>query len=180
MSLSRPRRTRYDLRLQLRPQTDRRLVCVRPSYGRQVSSGPTLIRPTMIVMNGPWLVAGQECCRTGSSTRSLRRSGRRPPNYRCPGPGHALRPGRVRGRHGDRGHPAPHADLGCGELGRLVGAGLLSEPAAHQALDTAADWPTSGPDAHPRVHVEREVRSGLAFGIARPPRIDTAAPAERG
>jgi hypothetical protein len=57
------------------------------------------------------------------------------------------------------------------KLGGLAGAGQLSEHEAHLALESAADWPTSGPDAYPREHIERDIRAGLAFGMARPRRI---------
>jgi hypothetical protein len=54
------------------------------------------------------------------------------------------------------------------KLGSLVGAGVLDKNHAHQALEAAADWPTSGPDAYPREQIERDISDGLTFGALHP------------
>jgi hypothetical protein len=58
------------------------------------------------------------------------------------------------------------------KLGSLIGAGVLHENDARQALESAADWPASGPDAYPREQIERDISDGLAFGAMRPRRIE--------
>jgi hypothetical protein len=54
------------------------------------------------------------------------------------------------------------------KLGSLLGAGVLDENHAREALESAADWPISGPDAYPRGQIERDISDGLTFGVLRP------------
>jgi hypothetical protein len=51
---------------------------------------------------------------------------------------------------------------------------VLTARDAHQALESTADWPTSGPDDYPRERIERDIADGLAFGMLHPRRIDPA------
>ncbi|MDT7621849.1 MAG: hypothetical protein QOF99_2750 [Pseudonocardiales bacterium] len=58
------------------------------------------------------------------------------------------------------------------KLGSLISAGILGENDAREALKSAANWPTSGPDAYHSERIERDISDGLRFGVLHPRRLD--------